>query len=63
VRFSITAVNTEAEVEHAIGALKAVRESLNTSGNGAKLASPQPALMSAPDPSERKRSPAEEVFS
>jgi 7-keto-8-aminopelargonate synthetase-like enzyme len=36
VRFSITAVNTEAEVEHAIQALRAVRENLNVSRNGAR---------------------------
>jgi myxalamid-type polyketide synthase MxaB len=37
VRFSITAANTEAEVDHAIRALEAVRECLNAPGNGAKL--------------------------
>jgi 7-keto-8-aminopelargonate synthetase-like enzyme len=44
VRFSITAVNTEEEVEHAIAALKAVREGLNAPGNGAKRSSHEPAL-------------------
>ena len=37
VRFSITAVNTDAEVEQAIAALQAVRESLGRIGNGARL--------------------------
>jgi myxalamid-type polyketide synthase MxaB len=37
VRFSITAANTEAEVEHAIGALKVVRDCLDASLDGAKL--------------------------
>jgi myxalamid-type polyketide synthase MxaB len=37
VRFSITAANTEAEVEQAIAALRVVRETLHGSGNGAKL--------------------------
>jgi myxalamid-type polyketide synthase MxaB len=37
VRFSITAANTEEEVDHAIAALKAVRESMNGSRNGTKL--------------------------
>jgi 7-keto-8-aminopelargonate synthetase-like enzyme len=36
VRFSITAANTEAEVERAIAALRAVREALNGSRNGSK---------------------------
>jgi 7-keto-8-aminopelargonate synthetase-like enzyme len=35
VRFSITAVNTEAEVDHAVAALQAVRESLVRFGNDA----------------------------
>jgi myxalamid-type polyketide synthase MxaB len=44
VRFSITAANTEAEVEHAISALAALRENLSVSGNGAKHSLQQPAL-------------------
>jgi 7-keto-8-aminopelargonate synthetase-like enzyme len=36
VRFSITAVNTEEEVEHAIRALQSVRDNLNAPGNGAE---------------------------
>jgi 7-keto-8-aminopelargonate synthetase-like enzyme len=47
VRFSITAENTEEEVDHAVAALKAVRDALAVSGNGAgrMLAEPLPALM------------------
>jgi 7-keto-8-aminopelargonate synthetase-like enzyme len=42
IRFSVTAANTDIEVEHAVRALQAVRESLkpgapNPSGNGAAL--------------------------
>jgi myxalamid-type polyketide synthase MxaB len=36
VRFSITAANTEEEVDHALRALQAVRDSLNAVSNGAK---------------------------
>ncbi len=46
VRVSINAANTEAEVEHAIGALKAVRDSLSAPANGAGHASTRAALMS-----------------
>jgi myxalamid-type polyketide synthase MxaB len=47
VRFSITAVNTDAEVDHAIGALRAVREALTAAGNGASHeASLQPSIAS-----------------
>jgi myxalamid-type polyketide synthase MxaB len=41
VRFSITAANTEEEVDHAIGALKAVRDALTAEGNGASHEAPQ----------------------
>jgi myxalamid-type polyketide synthase MxaB len=44
VRFSITAMNTKEEVEHAISALKDVRENLNAPINGAE-AEPQMALV------------------
>jgi myxalamid-type polyketide synthase MxaB len=45
VRFSITAVNTEEEVEHALGALAAVREKLHPAANGAGRDAPQPGLV------------------
>jgi myxalamid-type polyketide synthase MxaB len=46
VRFSITAANTEEELDHAIGALKAVRDSLDAAANGAEPASTLSALVS-----------------
>jgi 7-keto-8-aminopelargonate synthetase-like enzyme len=46
VRFSITAANTEEEVEHAIRALKAVRESLHPTANGVEGVPAEPALLS-----------------
>ena len=42
VRFSITAANTEEEVDQAIQALEAVWEKLTAAGNGAKLEAPRP---------------------
>jgi hypothetical protein len=42
VRFSITAANTEEEVDHAIRALKAVRDALTAEGNGASHGAPRP---------------------
>jgi 8-amino-7-oxononanoate synthase len=47
LRFSITSVNTEGEVEHAIDALKAVRDSLQATANGDETASAQSALLTA----------------
>jgi 7-keto-8-aminopelargonate synthetase-like enzyme len=45
VRFSITAANTEEEVDHAIRALEAVRDALGAAWNGtSQEASPQPAV-------------------
>jgi myxalamid-type polyketide synthase MxaB len=41
VRFSITAVNTEEEVDHAIRALQVVRDALTSSRNGARYEAPQ----------------------
>jgi myxalamid-type polyketide synthase MxaB len=46
VRVSITAANTEAEVERALGALQAVRDSLYAVGNGGEPASTPSALLS-----------------
>jgi 7-keto-8-aminopelargonate synthetase-like enzyme len=46
VRFSITAANTEEEVEHALRALQIVRESLDAPAKGANFVSPQAALVS-----------------
>jgi myxalamid-type polyketide synthase MxaB len=45
VRFSITAANTEEELEHAIGALKAVRDSLDSTANQEEPASTRSALV------------------
>jgi 7-keto-8-aminopelargonate synthetase-like enzyme len=44
VRFSITAANTESEVEHAIAALRAVRDSFFAPANGVTTGAPEPAL-------------------
>jgi 7-keto-8-aminopelargonate synthetase-like enzyme len=41
VRFSITAANTEEEVDHAVAALKAVRDALAAGGNGAPRGAPE----------------------
>jgi myxalamid-type polyketide synthase MxaB len=46
VRFSITAVNTEEELDHAIGALKAVRDSLDGAANQEEPASTRSVLVS-----------------
>jgi myxalamid-type polyketide synthase MxaB len=44
VRFSITAENTEEEVDHAVAALKAVRDALAVAGKGAGRAAAPPPL-------------------
>jgi myxalamid-type polyketide synthase MxaB len=48
VRFSITALNTEDEVSHAVRALGAVRDALAAERNGTKVeATPEPSLVGA----------------